>query len=137
MLPGLKEMSRQLNLEDRIHWLGNVPDPKKLLQSSDVFVLASVGEAFGLVLAEAMACGVPVVASNVGGLPEVVEDGVSGFLRPLEDVTGMAEAAVMLLTDSALHAQFAKAALSRVRKHFCAKRVVPQYEAYYEEIIRA
>jgi L-malate glycosyltransferase len=67
----------------------------------------------------------------------VVEDGVSGYLRAPDDIEGMAEAALSLLGDAALHAQFAAAALDRVRRHFCAKRVVPQYEAYYQEIMRS
>jgi N-acetyl-alpha-D-glucosaminyl L-malate synthase BshA len=117
--------------------LGEQDQVVPLLSVSDLFLLPSSQESFGLAALEAMACGVPVVASRVGGLPEVVEDGVSGFLRPVEDSPGMAEAAVTLLTDAELHERFVKAGLSRVRKHFCAKRVVPQYEAYYEEVIRA
>jgi glycosyltransferase involved in cell wall biosynthesis len=83
-----------------------------------------------------MACEVPVVASRVGGLPEVVEDGVSGFLRDPDDVEGMAQSAITLLADPALHRRFARAGVERVRRHFCAGRVVPQYEAYYQEIIQ-
>ena len=79
----------------------------------------------------------PVVASRVGGLPEVVEDGVSGFLCEPKDVEGMAKAAVALLSDPALQQQFARAGLDRVRRHFCAGRVVPQYEAYYQEVIES
>ena len=83
-----------------------------------------------------MACQVPVVASRVGGLPEVVEHGVSGFLCAPDDIAGMAESSIALLTDSALHSRFAKAGLARVRRHFCSGRVVPQYEAYYQEVIK-
>jgi glycosyltransferase involved in cell wall biosynthesis len=79
---------------------------------------------------------VPVVASRVGGLPEVVEDGVSGVLREPGDIEGMASAAVALLSDPAEHERFSRAGLDRVRRHFCAGRVVPQYEAYYQEVIR-
>jgi glycosyltransferase involved in cell wall biosynthesis len=84
-----------------------------------------------------MACEVPVVASRVGGLPEVVEDGVCGYLREPDDVEGMANGAIALLTDPALHKRFAQAGLSRVRRQFCAGRVVPQYEAYYQEVIQS
>ena len=114
--------------------LGEQEQVVPLLSISDLFVLPSAQESFGLAALEAMACGVPVVASKVGGLPEVVEDGVSGFLRSPEDIEGMVQAAIALLTDPALHQGFAKAGLERVRRHFCAKRVVPQYEAYYQEV---
>ena len=90
----------------------------------------------GLAALEAMACEVPVVASRVGGLPEVVEDGVSGLLCDPEDIEGMAKGAVSLLSDPVMHKRFARAGLERVRRHFCAGRVVPQYEAYYQEVIR-
>jgi L-malate glycosyltransferase len=117
--------------------LGEQDQVVPLLSVSDLFLLPSAQESFGLAALEAMACELPVVASRVGGLPEVVEDGVSGFLRAPEDVEGMAEAALSLLTNADRHAQFAKAGLERVRRHFCAKKVVPQYEAYYQEITRA
>jgi glycosyltransferase involved in cell wall biosynthesis len=108
-----------------------------LLSVSDLFLLPSAQESFGLAALEAMACEVPVVASRVGGLPEVVEDGVCGFLRDPDDVDGLAKAAVALLSDPALHRRFAQAGLDRVRRQFCAGRVVPQYEAYYEEVIQS
>ena len=107
-----------------------------LLSVSDLFVLPSWQESFGLAALEAMACGVPVVASRVGGLPEVVEEGVSGFLCAPEDINGMAEASIALLTDPKLHEKFSKAGLRRVQRHFCSKLVVPQYEAYYQEVIQ-
>jgi N-acetyl-alpha-D-glucosaminyl L-malate synthase BshA len=116
--------------------LGEQDQVVPLLSVSDLFLLPSSQESFGLAALEAMACGVPVVASRIGGLPEVVEDGVSGFLRDLDDLAGMAAAAVTLLTDSAMHEAFAKAGLDRVRRHFCAQRVVPQYEGYYQDVIR-
>jgi N-acetyl-alpha-D-glucosaminyl L-malate synthase BshA len=115
--------------------LGEQDQVVPLLSVSDLFVLPSAQESFGLAALEAMACEVPVIASRVGGLPEVVEDGVSGFLRDPDDINGLADAGVSLLTDPALHARFAAAGLQRVRRQFCAGRVVPQYEAYYQEVI--
>ena len=117
--------------------LGEQDQVVPLLSVSDLFLLPSAQESFGLAALEAMACGVPVVASRVGGLPEVVEDGVSGYLRAPDDIEGMAQAALALLSDPVLHDRFAKDGLERVRRHFCAKRVVPQYEAYYQEITRS
>jgi len=102
---------------------------------ADVFLLPSAQESFGLAALEAMACGVPVVASNVGGLPEVITNGVTGFLRPPEDHEGMAADAIALLQDQALHSRVAEAAIARVREEFCVDRVVPMYERYYERIL--
>jgi N-acetyl-alpha-D-glucosaminyl L-malate synthase BshA len=129
-------MVHERGLACDVEALGEQDQVVPLLSVSDLFLLPSAQESFGLAALEAMACGVPVVASCVGGLPEVVEDGVSGFLRAPDDMEGMAGAALALLADPALHEQFARAGLERVRKHFCAKRVVPQYEAYYQEITR-
>jgi N-acetyl-alpha-D-glucosaminyl L-malate synthase BshA len=117
--------------------LGEQDQVVPLLSVSDLVLLPSAQESFGLAALEAMACEVPVVASRVGGLPEVVEDGVSGFLCEPNDIDGMAKAAVLLLSDPALHDRFARAGLERVRRHFCAGRVVPQYEAYYQEVIQS
>ena len=116
--------------------LGEQDQVIPLLSVSDLFLLPSAQESFGLAALEAMACEVPVVASRVGGLPEVVEDSVSGLLADPEDIEGMARHAVSILSDPALHDRFARAGLERVRRHFCARRVVPQYEAYYQEVIR-
>ena len=102
-----------------------------LLSVSDVFLLPSAQESFGLAALEAMACEVPVVASRVGGLPEVIEHGVSGFLHPPDALDEMAASAIALLTDSELHRTVAAAACRRVRVHFCADRVVPMYEECY------
>ena len=106
-----------------------------LLSVSDLFLLPSAQESFGLAALEAMACEVPVVASHVGGLPEVIEHGVSGFLHPPDALDEMAESAIGLLTDAARHESVARAACQRVRVEFCAERVVPMYEACYRELV--
>jgi glycosyltransferase involved in cell wall biosynthesis len=116
-----------------MHAVGAQEEVLPLLSISDVFLLPSAQESFGLAALEAMACEVPVVASRVGGVPEVIEDGISGFLHDPDDVDGMASSAVRLLTDDALHARMASAACRRVRETFCAERVVPMYERCYEE----
>jgi len=100
-----------------------------------VFLLPSAQESFGLAALEAMACEVPVVASRVGGLPEVIEDGVSGFLHAPDDLDGMARSTLQLLTDEPSRQRMAAAALKTARQRFCDSRIVPMYEAYYEEIL--
>jgi glycosyltransferase involved in cell wall biosynthesis len=124
MLPDLKGLAERLGVADRVHWLGNVADPKALLQASDIFVLASVGEAFGLVLAEAMACGVPVVGSRSGSIMEVVEDGRTGILATPLDAVAFAEAIERLSRDVPLRTEMAARAVTRARTHFNVKMVV-------------
>jgi glycosyltransferase involved in cell wall biosynthesis len=83
-----------------------------------------------------MACEVPVVASRVGGLPEVIEHGVSGFLHAPDDLDGMAASALAVMSDGDLRARITAAALQRVRQDFSAERVVPMYEAHYADVLR-
>jgi L-malate glycosyltransferase len=130
-------MVHEYGLACDVEALGEQDQVVPLLSVSDLFLLPSAQESFGLAALEAMACEVPVVASRVGGLPEVVEDGISGFLREPDDVDGMAAAATAILQDPVQHLAFARAGLERVRRHFCAGRVVPQYEEYYREVIQS
>lgn len=125
--------ARELGVLDRVHFLGNQEDPVPLLTISDLFLLPSETESFGLAALEAMACLTPVVASRVGGLPEVVVEGETGFLRDPADVAGMVAAGLQVLTDQNLWARLALAGEHRVRTQFCADRIVPQYEALYAE----
>jgi len=127
--------ARELGITPLIHGVGAQEEVVPLLSVSDVFLLPSAQESFGLAALESMACEVPVVASRVGGLPEVIEHGVSGFLHPPDDVDAMAESALSLLTDEALHARISQAACRRVREEFCVERVVPMYEACYRAVM--
>ena len=127
--------SRELGITPLVHAVGAQEEVVPLLSVSDVFLLPSAQESFGLAALEAMACEVPVVASRVGGLPEVIEDGVSGFLHEPDADDEMAASAIALLTDGALHEQMSRAACRRVRGDFCVERVVPMYEAFYREIL--
>ena len=115
--------------------LGEQDQIVPLLSVGDLFLLPSAQESFGLAALEAMACGVPVVASRVGGLLEVIDDGVDGFLREVDDLDGMAAQAVRLLTDTALHRRIADAGRLKVEQRFCADEIVPQYEAFYREVV--
>jgi N-acetyl-alpha-D-glucosaminyl L-malate synthase BshA len=130
-------LGRELGISSLVETLGAQEDVIPLLSAADVFVLPSAQESFGLAALEAMACEVPVVASNVGGVPEVISHGVTGFLHDPEDVDGMAASAVTLLTDQDLHHRVAVAASRRVRDEFSVERVVPMYERYYERMLLA
>jgi N-acetyl-alpha-D-glucosaminyl L-malate synthase BshA len=128
------QMVEERGLEQRVHFLGEQDQVRPLLSIADVFLLPSAQESFGLAALEAMACEVPVVASSVGGLPEVVEHGRTGFLFAPDDVDGMVGATLRLLTDAQLHEEVAAAGRAVVRTKFCEEKIVPLYERYYEEI---
>jgi N-acetyl-alpha-D-glucosaminyl L-malate synthase BshA len=127
-------VGRELGISDLIHFVGAQEEVVPLLSVSDLFLLPSAQESFGLAALEAMACEVPVVASRVGGLPEVIEHGISGFLHPPDALDEMASSALGVLRDAERHRAMAKAACQRVRTHFCAERVVPMYEACYAKL---
>jgi glycosyltransferase involved in cell wall biosynthesis len=125
----------QLGVGAEVELVGEAQDVVALLSVSDLFLLPSLQESFGLSALEAMACGVPVVASNVGGLPEVITDGVTGFLHPPADVQGMAASAIKVLSDAALHERMAAAGVRLAVDRFSANRIVPQYETLYEKAL--
>jgi len=130
-------VARELGISHLVRSVGAQEEVQPLLSVSDVFLLPSAQESFGLAALEAMACEVPVVASRVGGLPEVIVHGVSGFLHPPDALDEMAASAVHLLTDPARHREMADAACWRVRTHFCTDRVVPMYEEFYTAVLRS
>ena len=105
------------------------------LSVSDLFLLPSMQESFGLAALEAMACEVPVVASRVGGLPEIVKDGVTGFVCAPDDLDGMAERGIALLTDATLRDGIVQRACEMVRSDYCTGRIVPLYEAEYRNVL--
>ena len=110
-----QQMARELGIDAFVHAVGAQEEVVPLLSIADVFLLPSAQESFGLAALEAMACEVPVVASRVGGLPEVIEHGVSGFLHPLDAIDEMAASAIALLTNESLHRSVAQAACRRVQ----------------------
>jgi N-acetyl-alpha-D-glucosaminyl L-malate synthase BshA len=131
---GLERQVQNEELSDFVDFAGERHDLTPLLSSAEVFLLPSAQESFGMAAIEAMACGTPVVASRVGGLPEVVDDGETGFLCEPDDTAAMAERAVRLLTDRALHERVAGAGAVSVRTRFCEDRIVPQYEQLYDDV---
>jgi N-acetyl-alpha-D-glucosaminyl L-malate synthase BshA len=136
-IPAARRVARSLGIIDDVEFVGEQEDVVPLLSAADVFLLPSAQESFGLAQLEAMACQLPVVASRVGGIPEVVEDGVSGFLHAPDDLEGMARSAIALLSDDVLHQRMAAAACRTATERFCDTRIVPVYEAYYREILDA
>jgi N-acetyl-alpha-D-glucosaminyl L-malate synthase BshA len=126
----------QLGVGGRVEALGEQDQVVPLLSISDLFLLPSQQESFGLAALEAMACGVPVVASAVGGLSEVIDHGRTGFLHGVDDLDGMAASGIQVLTDPELHAAVAASGRRTVKERFCADLIVPRYEKFYTELLR-
>lgn len=136
-LPRVQEWLAAENLHRDVLFLGRQADVAPLLSAADLLLLPSEKESFGLVALEAMACGVPVIATRTGGLPEVVVDGECGFLSPVGDVAKMAADALTLLADRDLYARFSANARRRAHERFAAERICDEYEALYREVMEA
>ena len=130
----MMEKAKREGLEGEIIFTGKRDDLPELLAISDVMFLLSEKEAFGLVLLEGFACGVPAIATNIGGIPEVIEDGSNGFLVELGDVEAAAKKAKLLLKDQAMHARFRESALDTVRNKFDSSSIVLRYEELYYKV---
>jgi len=129
--PDAENEARELGVAQDVRFLGRLDSVASLLQGSDLFVLPSQTESFGLAALEAMACGAPVIASRAGGLPEVIDDGVNGLLEPVGSVEAMGRRAVELLRNEERHRAMSAAAVAKAGQ-FSAERIVPMYEALYE-----
>ncbi len=132
--PKLETLCREIGLCDQIRFLGKQDAVEELLSLGDLFILPSAQESFGLSALEAMACEVPVISSDVGGLPEVNLDGVTGFVCALGDVDAMSQCALEILKDDDLHKKMKVASLNRA-KEFSIKNILPVYEDFYQELI--
>ncbi len=120
----------------KVNFLGKQDSISEILSISDLMLLPSETESFGLVALEAMACEVPVIASAVGGIPEVVRDGFDGFLVPPRNVDLMAAKAIELLSSDSLHHQMGNNARERAQENFCAHKIIVRYEDFYDRIIQ-
>ena len=126
---------REHGIAAEVRFTGKQLDVGSVLACADLFLLPSATESFGLAALEAMAYGVPVIAAAVGGVPEVIREGVDGFLCPMGDVDAMAEAALRILRDPAAHARMGESARAHALGDFAEDPVVDQYEALYEKVL--
>jgi N-acetyl-alpha-D-glucosaminyl L-malate synthase BshA len=133
--PLAEEEARRLGVEEDVHFLGKIDAVAPLLAGADLFLLPSRSESFGLSALEALACGVPVVASDAGGLPEVVRDGVTGRLCPVGDVDAMAAAAIDILADRDRWRAMSAAAAEDARARYSRDAIVERYEALYTDAV--
>jgi N-acetyl-alpha-D-glucosaminyl L-malate synthase BshA len=130
-----QDLVLELGLQYRVHFLGNQDYVEEILALSDLFLLPSEKESFGLVALEAMSCGCPVIASDAGGIPEVVKHGETGYLHPVGDVDAMAESAIRLLSNPELHRRFSENARRWVVERFAPEVHVPKYLKFYEKVL--
>ncbi len=132
---GLEQLCRELNVCSDVRFLGKQDAIEELLAISDLFIMPSESESFGLAALEAMACEVPVVSSNAGGIPELNLHNETGFLADVGDVNTMAKHALELLKNEDMHQRFRKQAFAQAEK-FDIQNILPKYEAYYQSILK-
>ncbi|HWR93840.1 MAG TPA: N-acetyl-alpha-D-glucosaminyl L-malate synthase BshA [Flavobacterium sp.] len=130
-----ENLCQELGIQDKVIFFGNSNEIDKILCMSDLFLLPSQTESFGLAALEAMACSVPVISSNSGGLPEVNLNGVSGYLSEVGNIQEMAENAIKILSDDSVLANFKKCALE-IAKKFDIQKILPLYENLYQKAIK-
>ena len=129
-----EQLARDLGVADDVRFLGKQDAIEEILSVSDLFLMPSQSESFGLAALEAMACKVPVISSNAGGLPELNVNGETGFLKETGDIDGMAQDAIYILEDPERLNTFKENALARA-KQFDLSLILPKYESYYNEVI--
>jgi len=130
-------LASALGVSDDVIFAGQQPQStvKEYLSIADLLLLPSQSESFGLVALEAMACEVPVIATRVGGLPELVDDGTTGLLFPVADVDAMSAAAIRLLSNPTERRDFGRRGRQAAISRFSAEMIIPQYEALYAGVI--
>lgn len=130
-------LARQFGVHDRVLFLGNQEFVEEILPAADLFLLPSHHESFGLVALEAMSAGVPVIATSQGGPPEVIEDGVTGYLRAPDDVAGMVSAGIEVLADPDRARRMGEAARKSAVDRYDIDRVVPRYVDFYRATLES
>ncbi|MFC2160783.1 N-acetyl-alpha-D-glucosaminyl L-malate synthase BshA [Acidobacteriota bacterium] len=133
--PFVQQLVKDLNISGDVYFLGEQDYIEPLFFCSDLFLLPSEQESFGLTALEAMACSVPVIGTEIGGLPEVISHGETGYLFPIGDTSKMAEKALQLLNDTDTHELFRNQSRKRAIHHFNADKIITQYETFYREIL--
>lgn len=130
-----EHLARDLGVHDHCRFLGKQEPIEEILSIADLMLMPSGSESFGLAALEAMSCGVPVVSSDIGGLPELNVDGTTGYLCPLDDLECFVERSLRILMDDDLQREMSRAARARSVENFDIGQIVPRYEAYYEEVM--
>jgi L-malate glycosyltransferase len=133
--PEAHRLARELGLDGHVTFMGKQDHVERLFPKMHALLMPSEMESFGLAALEAMACGVPTVATRVGGVPELITDGVDGFLEGVGDIERLAARVTRLLTDETCHARISAAARETALTRFCAGKLIPRYEEYYEELL--
>lgn len=131
---GAEALCRELNIVNEVRFLGKQEAVEEILSIADLFLMPSEVESFGLSALEAMACHVPTIASNAGGIPEIILEGTTGFMSPVGDIDSMARNAIYILEDDVRLEEFKLASYNRA-KDFDIKQIVPRYERFYEHIL--
>lgn len=134
-MPKVQSRIRELGIEDRVHFLGKQDEIAQVISLADVLLLPSEKESFGLVALEAMACGVPTVGSEAGGIPELVLHGLTGYLAPIGDTAAMADYALTLLSDPSKREAMRAACLERAHTQFCDQKITREYEEIYYRVL--
>jgi N-acetyl-alpha-D-glucosaminyl L-malate synthase BshA len=135
--PNCEHRARCLGIADRCAFVGKQPNIREYLSVADVLLLPSEQESFGLAALEAMACEVPVVATNVGGVPEVVDDGETGYLSPVGDIEKMGTDAARLLNDETLRRTMGQRARESATSRYSTDLIIPQYVEFYQQVLAA
>jgi N-acetyl-alpha-D-glucosaminyl L-malate synthase BshA len=130
----VQQLCKELKTCDSVQLLGKLKRPEKIMAISDLYIQASEHESFGLSALEAMACGIPVVSTNPGGIPEVVEHGVSGLLGDVGDIDTLTKNAYEILHDPKVHERYKANAAAR-SKHFDIHSILPEYIRLYESLV--
>jgi len=125
-----------LGVQQHVDFLGKQDHVERLIRLAHVILMPSEMESFGVAALEAMASGVPPVATRVGGVPEVITDGQDGFLGNVGDIAGLSARVTELVSDAALHERLAKAARRTASTRFCSDKIIPQYEDYYKKVLQ-